>query len=297
MWSTPTVRRKTKIVCTIGMMSFLVKSKTEDSVKCEVVDGGELKSRRHLNVRGKSATLPSITEKDWDDIKFGVDNKVDFYAWIHWHSKRIAANNADGSTQDHRLGSLYTTLAAGKIILILCFAKSKTQKIGTAAVSVMQARGVGLIFAHSGDNQLDPCVLIPCNNVGHKFFLTSEKQVFQLQSLDIPRVLKGNGYLQTIHKLLPFSSTGPSSMSQAVLKVYMPSEPEVKGHYCYKFNRFLQLPSLIKSAHQDWSPDAIRSALVTSTSQIETDGMNVFEEGPTLLQSYSQRSRPVRHGW
>ncbi|VFQ67564.1 unnamed protein product [Cuscuta campestris] len=63
-----------------GMMSLMVKSKTEDSVKCEVLDGGELKSRRHLNVRGKSATLPSITEKDWDDIKFGVDNKVDFYA-------------------------------------------------------------------------------------------------------------------------------------------------------------------------------------------------------------------------
>ncbi|KAK1376196.1 hypothetical protein POM88_032389 [Heracleum sosnowskyi] len=60
-------------------MSLVVKSKTEDSVNCEVVDGGELKSRRHLNVRGKSATLPSITEKDWDDIKFGVDNKVDFY--------------------------------------------------------------------------------------------------------------------------------------------------------------------------------------------------------------------------
>ncbi|PKA64245.1 Plastidial pyruvate kinase 2 [Apostasia shenzhenica] len=63
-----------------GMMSLLVKSKTKDSVKCRVVDGGELKSRRHLNVRGKSATLPSITDKDWDDIKFGVDNKIDYYA-------------------------------------------------------------------------------------------------------------------------------------------------------------------------------------------------------------------------
>lgn len=42
-------------------MSFSVKSKTNDTVKCEVIDGGELKSRRHLNVRGKSATLPSIT--------------------------------------------------------------------------------------------------------------------------------------------------------------------------------------------------------------------------------------------
>ncbi|XP_076953302.1 pyruvate kinase isozyme G, chloroplastic-like [Bidens hawaiensis] len=63
-----------------GMMSLGVKSKTKDLVKCEVVDGGELKSRRHLNVRGKSATLPSITDKDWEDIKFGVDNEVDFYA-------------------------------------------------------------------------------------------------------------------------------------------------------------------------------------------------------------------------
>ena len=44
-----------------GMMSLVVKSKTKDTVKCEVIDGGELKSRRHLNVRGKSANLPSIT--------------------------------------------------------------------------------------------------------------------------------------------------------------------------------------------------------------------------------------------
>ncbi|XP_022931060.1 pyruvate kinase isozyme G, chloroplastic-like isoform X1 [Cucurbita moschata] len=63
-----------------GMMSLAVKSKTDDTVKCVVIDGGELKSRRHLNVRGKSATLPSITDKDWEDIRFGVDNQVDFYA-------------------------------------------------------------------------------------------------------------------------------------------------------------------------------------------------------------------------
>ncbi|CAI5977510.1 unnamed protein product [Closterium sp. NIES-64] len=63
-----------------GMMSFQVKSKSAEDVECEVVDGGELKSRRHLNVRGKSATLPSITDKDWEDIRFGVENKVDYYA-------------------------------------------------------------------------------------------------------------------------------------------------------------------------------------------------------------------------
>ncbi|KAK4838162.1 hypothetical protein QYF36_011558 [Acer negundo] len=52
----------------------------------------------------------------------------------------------------------------------------------------MQAGGVGLIFAQSGDNWLDPCVLIPCNKGGHKFFLTSVKQVLQLQSSDFPSI-------------------------------------------------------------------------------------------------------------
>ncbi|XP_028772855.1 pyruvate kinase isozyme G, chloroplastic isoform X2 [Neltuma alba] len=73
-----------------GMMSLSVKSKAKDLVKCAVIDGGELKSRRHLNVRGKSATLPSITDKDWEDIKFGVDNEVDFYAVSFVKDARVA---------------------------------------------------------------------------------------------------------------------------------------------------------------------------------------------------------------
>ena len=36
--------------------------------------------RRHLNIRGKSANLPAITDRDWLDIKFGVDVGVDYYA-------------------------------------------------------------------------------------------------------------------------------------------------------------------------------------------------------------------------
>lgn len=45
-------------------MSLAVKSKTNELVTCVVVDGGELKSRRHLNVRGRSATIPSVTGRE-----------------------------------------------------------------------------------------------------------------------------------------------------------------------------------------------------------------------------------------
>lgn len=63
-----------------GMCSFLVTEVTDTDVISECVDGGTLTSRRHLNVRGKSASLPAITEKDWQDIKFGMEMNVDFYA-------------------------------------------------------------------------------------------------------------------------------------------------------------------------------------------------------------------------
>ena len=63
-----------------GMQSLKIVSKTDRDVECEVVDGGMVKSRRHLNIRGKSANLPAITDKDWLDLKFGIDVGVDYYA-------------------------------------------------------------------------------------------------------------------------------------------------------------------------------------------------------------------------
>lgn len=46
----------------------------------QVIDGGTMGSRRHLNIRSKSANLPAITERDWADIDFGMEVGVDFYA-------------------------------------------------------------------------------------------------------------------------------------------------------------------------------------------------------------------------
>eukprot|EP00183_Erythrolobus_madagascarensis_P000733 CAMPEP_0185847118 /NCGR_PEP_ID=MMETSP1354-20130828/2509_1 /TAXON_ID=708628 /ORGANISM="Erythrolobus madagascarensis, Strain CCMP3276" /LENGTH=499 /DNA_ID=CAMNT_0028547369 /DNA_START=228 /DNA_END=1727 /DNA_ORIENTATION=- len=63
-----------------GISSFLVTEVNGMDVVSECIDGGVLTSRRHLNVRGKSASLPAITDKDWQDIAFGLRNDVDFYA-------------------------------------------------------------------------------------------------------------------------------------------------------------------------------------------------------------------------
>ncbi len=63
-----------------GMISLKVHRIADKDICCECLDDAILTSRRHVNIRGKSADLPSITDKDWQDIKFGIENGIDFIA-------------------------------------------------------------------------------------------------------------------------------------------------------------------------------------------------------------------------
>ena len=63
-----------------GVINLTVLEKTNTDVICEVHDEGVITSRRHINIPGKDVSLESITEKDWADIKFGVEMGVDIIA-------------------------------------------------------------------------------------------------------------------------------------------------------------------------------------------------------------------------
>ncbi|CAD7359508.1 MULTISPECIES: pyruvate kinase [Staphylococcus] len=49
-------------------------------VHCKVLNTGELKNKKGVNLPGVSVNLPGITEKDEEDIRFGIDQEVDFIA-------------------------------------------------------------------------------------------------------------------------------------------------------------------------------------------------------------------------
>lgn len=49
-------------------------------IECSVVNGGELGSRKGVNVPNVSIRLPGITDKDKDDILFGIEKGFDFIA-------------------------------------------------------------------------------------------------------------------------------------------------------------------------------------------------------------------------
>ncbi len=63
-----------------GLMNFEVLKKEEALLHCKVLHGGRLGSKRHVNIPGVRIDLPSLTEKDKQDILFGVKQDVDFIA-------------------------------------------------------------------------------------------------------------------------------------------------------------------------------------------------------------------------
>lgn len=63
-----------------GLIGLKVMSKTDRDIVCIVVNGGELGERKGVNVPNVPVRLPAITSKDKEDIKFGVEQDVDFIA-------------------------------------------------------------------------------------------------------------------------------------------------------------------------------------------------------------------------
>ena len=63
-----------------GLIGLKVKEKKAKEIVCTVINGGELGERKGVNVPNVPVRLPAITDKDREDIRFGVEQEIDFIA-------------------------------------------------------------------------------------------------------------------------------------------------------------------------------------------------------------------------
>jgi len=63
-----------------GMIQMRATVVTPQRILAVVLTGGEMKSRRHINLPGVDVNLPPLTKKDYSDLDLGIELKVDFFA-------------------------------------------------------------------------------------------------------------------------------------------------------------------------------------------------------------------------
>ncbi len=63
-----------------GLIELEVEAVDGTEIRCRVVNGGELGERKGVNVPNVKVKLPALTEKDKEDIWFGIEEGFDFIA-------------------------------------------------------------------------------------------------------------------------------------------------------------------------------------------------------------------------
>lgn len=67
----------TPVLLDDGLLELRVEDVTGNAVRCRVIEGGVLKSRKGVNFPTLNLRLPSLTEKDKQDVEFGIAQGVD----------------------------------------------------------------------------------------------------------------------------------------------------------------------------------------------------------------------------
>ncbi len=63
-----------------GLIELKVITNTAEDIRCIIISGGKLSSHKGINVPGATLRVETITEKDKADLKFGVEQGVDYVA-------------------------------------------------------------------------------------------------------------------------------------------------------------------------------------------------------------------------
>ena len=69
-----------RILIDDGLIRAEVVEKLRDAVKCRITTAGRIGSNKGLNLPHTRLSIPSVTEKDWQDIDWAIEHNLDYLA-------------------------------------------------------------------------------------------------------------------------------------------------------------------------------------------------------------------------
>jgi pyruvate kinase len=140
-----------------GRLELTVIKKEASALRCKVIRGGVLKSHKGINLPGTRLSLPSLSDKDKEDIIFGIKQGVDF----------VALSFVRSATDIERARRFIRTLGADTPIIAKIEKPEALQNLDeiiSAADGVMVARGdLGVELSPEQVPLLQKRIISACN--------------------------------------------------------------------------------------------------------------------------------------
>ncbi|KAG9456595.1 hypothetical protein H6P81_001103 [Aristolochia fimbriata] len=263
-------------------------------------DGGEGSA---TNVAPWMLTVAaSSTDRDFtSDILLGNKTKVTGESLSHFEMKTSAriidASEANGGyftpyQSSYCLeSSLNSTKARGKV-LVCRHAESSSESKLAKSVVVKEAGGVGMVLIDEEDKDVAIPFVIPAAIVGKEEgnrILSYINHTRNPRSLILPaKTVLGS---KPAPRIASFSSKGPNSLNPEILKpdiaapglnILASWSPALKKmNYNILSGTSMACPhvtgisALIKAVHPTWSPAAIKSAIMTSATNLDKNGDSI----------------------
>jgi len=86
------IRKGMEIYIADGMICLKVISREKKRLKLKVIQGGQITSRKGVNIPGFKFTADILTAKDRGDVEFGIRNRVDYVALSFVRNKQDILN-------------------------------------------------------------------------------------------------------------------------------------------------------------------------------------------------------------
>ena len=162
-----------------GLIKLVIKSKTKQSVLCEVVNGGTLTSHKGMNLPGMKLSTPSITKKDYENLEYVIKHRVDYIALSFVRSADDVLELKDWLAKKEK-----------KIPVIAKIEKKEAvdnlYEIITAADGIMIARGdLGVELPPQQIPVLQKSIIKQCNAFG-KLVITATQMLESMINSPIP---------------------------------------------------------------------------------------------------------------
>lgn len=74
------VKKGDSILIDDGLIGMVVERVEGTDIVCKVINGGKVSNKKGINVPGVVVNMPFISQKDYDDILFGIQEEFDFIA-------------------------------------------------------------------------------------------------------------------------------------------------------------------------------------------------------------------------